>query len=146
MKVEFKLEPELDDPYAEIHAAELTRTIEEAMRLLVGSPGKAFVGVLDKKSYLLDPKQIICFFCEGQYVYARTAEGRFSVRERIYEIEKQLVSSSFLRISSSAIANVDKIESLEMSLNGTMRIAFKDGTSEYSSRRYVAKIKGFLGL
>ena len=56
------------------------------------------------------------------------------------------MGTNFLRISNSVIANIDKIKNFEITLNGTLCIKFTNGDVEYSSRRYVGKIKKYLGL
>ena len=68
------------------------------------------------------------------------------IKSKLYELEEQLEGTNFIRISNSVIANVDKIKHLEMSFNGTLCIRFMNGDVEYSSRRYVKKIKEYLGL
>jgi DNA-binding LytR/AlgR family response regulator len=146
MKVEIKLEPGLTEPYAQIHTAEITEQIQETLKVLGSGQNKVLTGYKDKKIYVLNPQDIICFFCEGQNVFARTSTDKFTVKIRLYELEEQLTGTPFVRISSSAIANADCIDCLEMNFNGTMRVQFKDGSFEYASRRYVIKIKKYLGL
>ena len=57
-----------------------------------------------------------------------------------------LGNKGFIRISNSVIANINKIDNIEMSFNGVMCIRFKNGDKEYSSRRYVKKNKEALAL
>lgn len=146
MKVEVKLEPGLQEPYAQIHTAEITEQIQEALKILGSGKSRILMGYKDKKIYILNPQDVVVFYCEGQNVYARTASDKFTVKVRLYELEEQLAGKPFVRISSSAVANVDCIDSFEMNFNGTMRVQFKDGSFEYASRRYVAKIKKYFGL
>lgn len=146
MKVEIKLEQGLSEPYAQIHTAEITPQIQEAVKILGSAQNKLITGCKDKKTYILNPQEIVSFYCEGQNVFAKTESDKYSVKARLYELEEQLAGTAFVRISSSAMANIDCIDCFEMNFNGTMRVQFKNGSSEYVSRRYVNKIKTYLGI
>lgn len=61
-------------------------------------------------------------------------------------MEKRLESSRFARISSSELINLREAESFDLNLAGTIRVRMKNGDSSYVSRRFVAKIKGILGI
>lgn len=143
--MEIKLEPGLTEPYAQIYTAEITPQIQETLKILGSGQSRILTGYKDKKIYILNPQDILCFFCEGQNVFARTSTDKFTIKVRLYELEERL-TAPFVRISSSAIANADCIDSLEMNFNGTMRVQFKDGSFEYASRRYVVRLKNYFGL
>ena len=52
----------------------------------------------------------------------------------------------FLRISKSEIINLRKIERLDMSITGTIKVVLTDGTETFTSRRNVTKLKKSLGI
>ncbi|HEX2938615.1 MAG TPA: LytTR family DNA-binding domain-containing protein [Ruminiclostridium sp.] len=146
MKVELKIEAEAIEPYAEIHTAEVTEQINNAVKILSAGQFKPLVGYKDKRAFIMRLPEVLCISCKGQNVAARTEKGEFILKQRIYELEEMLYSKGFLRISSSAIINIDKISNFEMSFNGTMQVQFRDGSYEYASRRYVSKVKKYLGI
>lgn len=146
MKVELKIEPQLEEPYAEIHAPELTPQIEDAAKLLGAGGARPLAGTKDKRIYVLEPKSVVCFFSDGAAVHARTAGGVYTLRLRLFELEERFAASGFVRVSNSAIVNAAQIASIELHFNGTLCIRLKDGTEEYASRRYVSRIKAYLGL
>ena len=54
--------------------------------------------------------------------------------------------TAFVRASNSCIVNIEKIDNLELSYSGTIEINFKNGEKEFVSRRYVPRIKNYLGI
>ena len=77
---------------------------------------------------------------------AQTAEGCYSVRLRLYELEERLDPRRFVRISNSEIVNLEKVTAVDLSLTGTIRMTLNGTVSAYVSRRYVKKIKETLNL
>ena len=63
-----------------------------------------------------------------------------------YELEEMFEGTPFIRISNSEIVNFKYVESLDMSMSGTISIKLKTGGNSFVSRRYVNKIKEYLGL
>ena len=57
-----------------------------------------------------------------------------------------LNKKSFIRISNSEIINFDKVENIDFKILGTLIINFKSGNKAYASRRYIPKLKEFLGM
>lgn len=146
MKLEIKIEPDLEESKIVIFTSEVTEEIQEIINKINRQPNKVFTGVKDEKIYVLNPREIFYFYAENQKVLAKTEKYPVQVKSKLYELEEGLRGTSFLRISNSVIANVDKIKNLEMSLSGTLCIKFLNGDIEYSSRRYVSRIKKYLGL
>ena len=62
----------------------------------------------------------------------------------MYELEESLPQKSFIRISNSCIANVEHIESFDLSKIGNIIIKFVDGSIEYVSKRKISSIMKFL--
>lgn len=109
------------------------------------NPG-LFVQKQNGDKLILNEKDVICFFSEGQKVFARTADDTYMISKKLYELENELNSTMFFRISKSEIINLKRIQKLDMSLSGTIRVMMKDGSETYTSRRNVAKLKKILGI
>lgn len=92
----------------------------------------------------LRPAEILSFYAEGQRVIMLGADRRYTVSRKLYELEEQLGSCGFVRISKSEIVNFRQIRSLDMSITGTVRVIMKNGYETYASRRNVTKIKEML--
>ena len=146
MKVEWNLQPHLDEPTVVIHAREKTDALLELEQQLLGlhlSPIPAEDGT---RTLLLQPEDIIRFYTDAKSVLAQTKEQTCTVHLRLYELEERLDHHTFVRISNSEIINLKQITALDLKLSGTIRITLKGGVVTYASRRYVKKIKEALGL
>lgn len=99
-----------------------------------------------RKIFLLNPEEIYCFYSENQKVFAKTDKDALFVNQKLYELEEKLKGTSFVRVSNSCIVNISKINNLELSYSGTIQINFKNNDKEFVSRRYVSKIKKYLGI
>jgi DNA-binding LytR/AlgR family response regulator len=146
LKLEIKIEPDLKESKIVIFTSEVTEEIKEIINKINKNQGKVFKGIKDEKIYLVNPNEIYYFYAENQKVLAKIDKHSLQIKSKLYELEEQLEGTNFIRISNSVIANIDKIKNLEMSFNGTLCIRFMNGDVEYSSRRYVKKIKEYLGL
>jgi DNA-binding LytR/AlgR family response regulator len=107
---------------------------------------KRMLGYRDEEVILLDFDEIVCFFAQGQTVQARTRYGIVRIRHRLYELEKILEGSAFIRISNSEIVNFNHVRSFEFSLGGTLSLKTTDNERSYVSRRYTKDIKNYLGI
>lgn len=146
MKVEIVLKPDLKEPHIVIYADEITREIQQIADRLSSSQTKILTGTKEQKIFLLNPEEIYCFYSENQKVFAKTENGALCVRQKLYELEELFSGTSFVRVSNSCIVNIEKIKNLEISYTGTIDIIFKNGDKEFVSRRYVPKIKKYLGI
>jgi len=93
---------------------------------------------------MIQPGDIVTFYAEKQKVFAKDAEKKYTIQRTLTELEKELESFGFVRISKSEIVNIRKIKSLDMSFTGTIRVIMKSGYETYTSRRNVAKLKELL--
>lgn len=140
LKVEIHIDPACAEPRVVIHAARMTEEIEALARRLSEAPA-AIAAQSERGLTLLQPEQIIRVYTAGQKVCAQTAEGVYTLKSRLYEMEERLSGQSFVRISASELVNTRMILGMDFSLTGTIRLTLKGGITTYVSRRQVAKIK-----
>lgn len=98
---------------------------------------------------LVNPESIILFYSSSKKIYIKTAVDSYEIKQRLYEIEQMVENShefKFIRVSNSDIVNFDKVENLDMNLNGTVKINFKDGSDTFISRRYTNRVMKQLGV
>jgi len=93
---------------------------------------------------MIQPADIITFYAENQKVFARDTAKTYTIPRTLSDLEKDLETYGFVRISKSEIVNLRKIKSLDMSFTGTIRVIMKNGYETYTSRRNVAKLKELL--
>lgn len=129
-----------------IQCKEMTDSIQEILNYLNERNIEFIVGKSGDKQHILKPNDIHYFQSDGDTVLAITAEGKFKVKEKLYELERLLPTNRFIRLSKSVIANLHELSHFEASFNGTLCVYFKSGVKEYISRHYVSKIKEILRM
>ena len=90
------------------------------------------------------PAEIFSFYAEAQHVVALGKDTRYTMNEKLYQLEKLLESLGFVRISKSEIVNFRKIKALDLGITGTIKVILRNGYETYTSRRNVARIKELL--
>ena len=115
------------------------------IKSLVGDYSSVINGFKEKEIFHLKISDIYCFTVENNKVFAITEDDKFFIRERLYNIEKEL-SNDFIKINKSCIANIKKIERFDATFSGTLMVKFKNGYTDYVSRRSVKNVKERLGL
>ena len=146
MEIEFKRDPARLTPKITITAADLTDEVNDLLRRLEHGTPAAVTAFQGDRVRLLPPKDILRFFADGKGVSAQTAEGVFTVRERLYELEEALDARKFVRISHSEIVNLSKVTALDLSITGTIKMTLGEDAVCFVSRRYVKRIKQAVGL
>lgn len=146
MKVDIAIKSELKEPYVVVYTNEITEEIQHIVQRLSNTQNKILTGIKGEKIFLLENDEIYCFYSENQKIYAKTDRGNLWVKQKLYQLEEMFEGTSFVRISNSCIVNVNKIKNLEISFSGAIDIVFKNGEKEFVSRRYVSKIKKYLGI
>lgn len=120
---------------------DVTRLLE---RLQVS--GVRLVGRRDGETWTLAPEQVLYIDTADRATFLYTADGVYETVLRLYELEDQLTSWDFLRISKSAIINFDHVRSLRPDFGGRMRLTMSNGEVIIANRQYVPAIKFKLGL
>lgn len=145
-----KIDIDISEKYKEVNiiirTKEVNKEIEQLINNIKLSSKKNIIGKLEEKIYILDLSEIYRFYGENKKIYTETKNGKFEIQNKLYELETDLNGTSFVRISKSAIVNFDKVYNMEMFFNGTMCVNFNNGKQEIVSRRYVPKIKQYLGI
>lgn len=146
MIVEFIPDPTQTEPKITITAAVLSDELNELLLQLEHGRPSAIAATQGSQTVLLALEHILRFFADGKTVCVQTAEGIFSVRQRLYELEELLSRYKFARISHSEIVNLSHVTALDLSLSGTIRMTLTGGVTCFVSRRCLKKIKQALKL
>ena len=94
--------------------------------------------------FIINITDIIEFFSEEKNNYCKTKDGVFKIKEKLYYLEEILPSKDFIRISNSAIININQVKCFNTSIIGKIIVKFKDGSEESVSRRKTSEIMKFL--
>lgn len=148
MKLSIEIDAKYEEPVAVIKTARMTAEINQIVDFINGTDtAAAFIpGTRDGRVELLEQGALVRLYTEDGKVFAKTEDGIYQLRLRLYELEDRLDGTRFVRISNSEIVNLKKVRSLDLSFAGTVCMELLNGDVSYVSRRYVSKIKKILGL
>lgn len=143
MKCELIIDPNCEERVV-VHArgeSDLTRAICR----LVEEHTTQLVGYRDGEIVPLTAAEITCAMVEGDKVYALCGKEKLQMKQRLYVLEEML-GSSFVKINQSCLANVSKVERFDASVSGTLKVKFKNGHTDYVSRRQLKQVKERFGI
>lgn len=157
MRVELSMNPTVAHEEARVTARMPSDALDEAVRLLAligddativehdGGLRGAIVGRRGGGTVVVPIADVYVARADNGAVQLVTAKGALRTNSRLYELERQL-GADFVRISKSAIVNLNKIDRIEPGFGGAYGVRMSDGTVEWISRRYVGAFKTALGM
>ncbi|MEN8077523.1 LytTR family DNA-binding domain-containing protein [Clostridioides difficile] len=144
MRVEVKVEEDIQEPYVVVYTNKITQEINEIILKL--QEKSDFIAVNNgEKIVILQKKEIYMVRMEEAELIIYTKDKRYKSKKRLYEIAEQL-GNGFMQISKCALVNLKVIDSVEPFFNGMMNLKLKNGCSEYISRKYLPNFKKYLGI
>lgn len=127
-----------------IYAHEKTALIESIEQLVL-QDNFELVGYIDREAVKLNLAEICRFTVEDNKVFAETLSEQYRLRYRLWQLEENL-PDGYVKINQSCIANVRMIDRFDTSISGSMLVKFKNGSTDYVSRRQLKTVKERLGL
>ncbi len=146
MQVEIKIDSSYTEPKIVITTAAVTEEINDIVKKLSEDTPQIISGSKEEKIEVIEQDDLIRIYANSGKVLAVTNKGEYTLRLRLYEVEKRLNPNQFVRISNSEIVNLKKVNNFDLSFTGTICVKLSNGTVTYVSRRYVSKIKKILGV
>lgn len=148
MQLNIKIDANYEEPVTLITTAHMTDEVNRIVDFINQSDAVTTIisGIKNDKVELLEQESLIRIYTEGGKVFAKTEYELYQLRLRLYELDKRLDDTLFVRISNSEIVNLKKVKSLDLSFAGSICMELSNGDVSYVSRRYVSKIKKLLGL
>ena len=115
--------------------------LEELIKRLTVSTKREIVLYSSGAEYFIPLSEILYFESNSGKIYAHTSRAVYTTELKLFELEECL-PPSFIRISKSAIANVDMIVSLRKEAVGNGQINFKNSEKmTYFSRSYYKALR-----
>lgn len=157
MRVELSIRPTIEADHARISARALTEELQQAVDALAGigrdstvvelqpGPRNAVVGTRGRSIVVVPVADVYIAHMDGGHVQLITAKGELRSNNRLYELESTL-SEGFVRISKSAIVNIDAIDRIEPGFGGALSVQMVDGSVEWISRRFLGAFKQAIGM
>lgn len=130
-----------------INAPERNETVQRLENELLSKSSnliEQIIGMHGNDIFIINVLDIIMFYSEDKNNFCKTKDGIYRIKEKMYYLEEMLPKNKFIRISNSAIANIDHVKCFNTSIIGKILVKFKDGSEENVSRRRTAEIMKFL--
>ena len=146
MQVEIKIDSTYEEAKIIILTSKMTDEISMLVKRISEEVPQVLSGFRNDILEVLEQSEILRIYAAAGKVFAKTIDGEYTLRLRLYELEERLDKNLFVRISNSEIINLKKVRKFDLSFTGTICVYLSDGTVTYASRRYVNKIKQVLGI
>jgi len=129
-----------------ITAPELNEEVQSILNNLstVCENRNNIVATKNNELFLLKTNDILYFYSDEKYIYAKTRDESYRVKQKMYELEETLPNNKYVRISSAYIINIDKTISFDMGQIGSLYAKMEDGKKLEVSKRKIKEVKKFL--
>ena len=127
-----------------IYAHEKTPLVE-SIEQLVMQENLELIGYIDREAIRLNPNEICRFTVEDNKVFAETLSTKYKLKYRLWQLEEKL-PDGYVKINQSCIANIRMLDRFDASVSGSLLVKFKNGSTDYVSRRQLKTVKERLGL
>lgn len=146
MDVEVKIDKNSLNPKVVIYTNEVTEEISELVKRLTDFNSQALVGYKEDEIIIIRLEDIYRIYSQGQKVKIQSKNEVANLKYRLYELDEKFAGTSLVRISNSEIVNFKKVKSLDFSISGTITLKLDTGEKSFVSRRYIDKIKNYIGI
>lgn len=120
-------------------------SLSERIEKLAAENVMELVGRNNGESVVLELCNVHYFTVENNKIYALTDKEKLILDYRLYQLEQKL-GKNFVKINKSCLANIRKIARFKAEFSGTLKVVFKNGHSDYVSRRQLKNVKERFGL
>lgn len=147
IKVRTNISNEFQDIEVCINAPERNKEVQMLENELLSKSSKSIQQIIAMQNndiFIINISDIILFFSEEKNNFCKTKDGVYKIKEKLYYLEEILSTKDFIRISNSAIININHVRCFNTSIIGKIIVKFKDGTEESVSKRKTAEIMKFL--
>lgn len=138
MKIKIDIDTSIDEDEVIIHCRELTEEILQLEQQLSKNLAATKSLLLSRQGtdYFIKLNNILFFETSEKIVYAHTCDSMYETTYKLYELE-EVLPGFFMRISKSAIVNLNEIFSIARNLTASSSIEFLNTKKTvYVSRQY----------
>lgn len=143
MKVALRHQPELQDTEVLIQYPELSDKVKQIETVLLAMD-KTITGKSEGVMYQLVPGEVYYIESVDKRTYIYCEKGVYEAGERLYQLEKILESSGFVRVSKNCIVNQWKLKAIRMLPNSHIEAILVNGEKVVVTRKYIADIRRVL--
>lgn len=148
--MDFEVDTNISKEYKSIKvlitAPELNEQVQSILNNLstVCENRNNIVATKNNELFLLKTNDILYFYSDEKYIYAKTRDESYRVKQKMYELEEILPNNKYVRISSAYIINIDKTISFDIGQIGSLYAKMEDGKKLEVSKRKIKEVKKFL--
>ena len=146
MKLEIKINEQCEETKIIIEAKTIEDEVIKLIENLQNKESQTINGFKNEEMYILNQDEIETIYTEDGKIFAKENNNKYLLKKRLYELEEILNPKKFVRISNSEIVNMKKVSKISFKITGTIILYFTNGNKAFVSRRYIKKIKEFLGI
>jgi len=146
MKIRIEVDERINEDEVIIRCNQLNDDILDIQKLLddIFSQKKQLTFYKNNTEYYISLSEILFFETEQTNVSAHTANNVYQVKYKLYELE-EVLPKDFMRISKSAILNINYIYSITRNLTSSSIVEFQHTHKKvYVSRHYYKSLKNKL--
>lgn len=143
LRIRFEADPALDGIEVLIRAPEDDAQVAALRKRLAAFAEEESITVFDRneRQRKIAAKDVVSVNVNGKQINIVTENGSYTARQPLKSIESQLSPRRFVRISRYELVNLDKVESFDFTLAGTLRLELAGGMETWASRRCIPEIR-----
>ena len=122
--------------FASLGATEARRLSEAAAKLGGDGPLERIVVRQGERSFFIPVADLAWLESDGKLVRLHTADASHEIRESLARLDERLDSSRFVRVSRSAVVNIDRIREIQAWFHGDRIILMDNGDTVTTTRGY----------
>lgn len=145
MKIHINEDPSYHETEITINCNKLDTNVEKLISMLRVMDLK-LTGKRDNQTYILDASKVIYIDTVDKKTFFYTKINFYETDLKLYELEDQLASLDFIRISKSCIMNFNHINSIKADIDGRLLVTMSNNEKIIVSRQYAPIIKKKLGV
>ena len=100
----------------------------------------------DKEIYQISLKDVYYIESIEEKTFVYLEKEVYEASLKLYELEEQLVNTSYIRVSKSIILNIEKLQSIKPLINGKLEATLKNQEKVLINRHYVPAFKKKFGI
>ena len=120
--------------------------VEKLLPLLYAKEPVYFNASNERGTTRIEAADIYFIESFGDDIYIHNANEKYRTSERLYQIEEDLKTKDFVRISKSVIVNIAKIKFINPALNAKLKLDLRNGHVLEVNRSYVSTFRTALSL
>ncbi|MCI9136618.1 MAG: LytTR family transcriptional regulator [Lachnospiraceae bacterium] len=145
LKIEIHVDENAEDLLISVTCRQLTPEIEKMLASLRMMEHQLTVRK-NGEIYFLDAAKVIYMESVERKCFVYTTEEIYESDFKLYELEQQLETCGFFRVSRSCLIHLKSIRSLKADINRRVRVTMSNGEQIIASRQYADALKRRLGV